>query len=178
MRYSPRTTLQYADDTMLYTVNGDFNKARSDFEKSSTDLSEFFRKHKLNINADKTEFNALCKKLKNSLIANSNISIEDNQIPISSTVYYLGFFLDQNLTFQQELKNVLRKMARGTKTLNAIKIPFKINTRLIIMNTLNLSKIHSSSFILNSITQNLVASLGQQLNWAIKLSFNRRKFDS
>ena len=33
-----------------------------------------------------------------------------------------------------------------------------------------------SSIILNSITQPFIASLDQQLNWAIKLCFNRQKF--
>ena len=66
----------------------------------------------------------------------SNISFEDNQIPISSTVTYLGFFLDQNLTFQQEAKNV----ACGNKTLNAIKNLFNTSTRfIIIVNALVLS---------------------------------------
>ena len=69
-------------------------------------------------------------------------------------------------------------MAYGSKTLNAIKNPFDINIRLIIMNAHVLSHLHYSSIILNSITQNLVASLDQQLNWAIKSCFNQRKFDS
>ena len=112
------------------------------------------------------------------MIANSNISIEDNPIPISSTVKYLDSFIDQNLTFQREVKKVLRKLACGIKTLNAIKNTFNINTRLIIMNALVLSHLHCSSIILNSITQNLVASLDQQLSWTIKSCFNRRKFDS
>ena len=38
-------------------------------------------------------------------------------------------------------------------------------------------RLHSSN-IQNSITQNLVASLDQQLNWAMKSCFNRPKFDS
>ena len=53
--------LQYADDTMLYTTNEDFNIARSDLEKSLSEISDFFRKHKLNLNADKTEYFAVCK---------------------------------------------------------------------------------------------------------------------
>ena len=113
----------------------------------------------MNLNADKTEFIALCKVSNNCVIANSNISIEDNQITISSTVKYLGFFIVQNFTFQQEVKNVLRMMACGIKTLNAIKNPFNINKRLSIMNALVLSHLHYSSILLNSITRNLVASL-------------------
>ena len=67
-------------------------------------------------------------------------------------------------------------MAYGTRTLNAIKNPLFINTRLIIMNAIALCHRKYSSVILNSITHNLVASLDQQPNWAIKLCFNRLKF--
>ena len=116
--------------------------------------------------------------MKNSVIANSNISIEDNQVPISSTVTYLGFFPHQNLTFQREVKNVLRKMACGIETLNSIKNAFNINTRLIKMNALFLSHLDYTSFMLNSITENLVASLDQQLNSEMKSCFNPRKFNS
>ena len=67
-------------------------------------------------------------------------------------------------------------MAYGTRTLNAIKNPFIINTRLIMMNAIALLHQKSWSVILNSITQNLIPSLDQQPNWAIKLCFNRLKF--
>ena len=163
---------------MLYTTNEDFNIARTNLEKSLSEISEYFRKHQLKLIADKNDFVALCKKTKNCVIANSNISIEDNQIPISSTVKYLVSILDQNLTTQQKVKNVLRKMASGIETLNAIKNPFNITTRLIIMIALVFGHLHYSSNILNSITQNIAASLDQQLNWAIKSFFSRRIFDS
>ena len=117
------------------------------------------------------------KNQRNSAISNSNISIEDKQIPIFSTVKYIGFFLDQNFTLQQEVKNVPRKMACGIKTLNAIKIRLNINTFLVIMNAFVRSHLHYASIILISTTRNLVASGNQQLNWA-KLCFNRRKFYS
>ena len=48
--------LQNADGTMLSTTNEDFNPARSDHTKNLTDISEYFRRHKMNLNADKTEF--------------------------------------------------------------------------------------------------------------------------
>ena len=50
--------------TMHYTTNEDFKLARSDLEKSLTDVSEYSRKQKPNLNANKTEFIALCKKSK------------------------------------------------------------------------------------------------------------------
>ena len=53
-----------------------------------------------------------------------------------------------------------------------------MNARLIIMNALVLRHLHYSSTVLNSITQNLVVSLDQQFDFAIKSCFNRRNLDS
>ena len=49
MRQNIAPILQYADDTMLYPAN-------EDLEQSLTHISQYFRKNKLNLNADKTEF--------------------------------------------------------------------------------------------------------------------------
>ena len=79
----------------------------------------------------------------------SNILIEDNQTPISSTVklLYLSY---QNLTFKQEAKNLFSRMACEVETLNAIKNPFIVHTRLIVINALVLRHLlYSSVELLN-----------------------------
>ena len=48
----------------------------------------------------------------------------------------------------------------------------------LILNALVLSHIHYSATIIQSINQNLVLTLDRQLNWAVKASFFRKKFDS
>ena len=116
---------------------------------------------------------------KNNEIAKFEYPIENNKIPLSSTVKQsrlLSFVLNQNLTFQW-VKNAFRRMARGIKTLNAFKSPFNLKTRLKIMNALVLNHLLHSS-ITDPITQFFVASLDQQLNWTIKSYFNRSNFDS
>ena len=63
-------------------------------------LVNFFERHQITINSNKTEYICFCKPSKTS-----------------TTVEYLGVYLDQNLDFQDEVKNILRKMAISIKTL-------------------------------------------------------------
>ena len=47
----------------------------------------------------------------------------------------------------------------------------------LLINALVISHLHYPSVLLNGITENLLATLEKQLNWAIKACFSRSKFD-
>ena len=96
----------------------------------------------------------------------------------SNCVKYLGVYLDQNLSFQKEVKNILRNMACGIKTLYSIREYLPEKTHLLLLNALVTSHIHYPSIPLNGIAQNLITTLEKQLSWAFKACFNRTKFES
>ena len=96
----------------------------------------------------------------------------------SNCVKYLGVYLAQNLSFQEEVKHILRNMACGIKTLYSIREYLPELTRLLLLNALVISHLHYPSFLLNGISQNLITTLEKQLSWAVKACFNRTKFES
>ena len=102
--------------------------------------------------------------------------MKDQIIEHSNSVKYLGFFLDQNLTFQDEVKNNLLKMSCGIKCLYSIRDLFPEKTRLMLLNALVVSHLQYSAILLTGITDNLM-TLEKQLNWAIKACFFRTKHD-
>ena len=79
-----------------------------------------------------------------------------------TNVKYLGVVLDQFLTFQDEIKKILRKMACGRKTLQSIKKPLPLKTRFLIMNALVVSHLHYPAILLKGISANLMISLEKQ----------------
>ena len=103
--------------------------------------------------------------------------VRNEIIKTSDCVKYLGVFLDKNLNFQNGVKNFLKKMACGIKTLYTIRESFPEKTRLMIMNALVISHVHYSAILLNGISENLLTTLEKQLSWAVKACFNRRKCD-
>ena len=94
--------------------------------------------------------------------------VKDEVIRSSSTVKYLGVYLDQNLTFQEEVNHILPKIACGIKTLYSIRDYFPEKVRLLLLNALVISHLHYPAILLNGLTENLNTTLEKQLNWEKK----------
>ena len=77
----------------------------------------FLGRHRLNINADKTEFMSFCKKSQNQIADHRQLKVKNEFIEQSKSAKYLGVYLDQNLTNQMEVQNILPKKATGIKVL-------------------------------------------------------------
>ena len=69
-------------------------------------------------------------------------------------------------------------MIASIKTIYTIRRKIPDNMKKLILNALDLSHIHYSVTIIQSINQNLFLTLDSQLNWAVKASVFRKKFDS
>ena len=169
--------VQYADDTMIYSDHVDEVHATKALENNVKNLINFFESHYLTINTDKTEFIIFSKPSNNSRMRNRQLNIRSEVIKTSDCIKYLGVYLDQNLTFQCEVKNLLQKMAAGIKTLYAIRDLFPEKTRLLLLNALVISHLHYSAILLNGISENLLTTLEKQISWAVKACFNRKKND-
>ena len=75
--------------------------------------------------------------------------MKNELIEESKSAKYLGpNILDQNLTYQTEVQNILRKMATCIKALYSIRNILPEKTRLLLLNSLNLSHLHYSSILL------------------------------
>ena len=113
--------IQYADDTMIFSSHSDAKQAVEKRNTNIKNLTEFFESLGLTINTDKAEFATFCKSNNNPKFNNMRLLVKDQGINISKSMKYLSVFLDQNLTYQIEVKNILRKMAFGMKNFYAIR---------------------------------------------------------
>ena len=163
--------MQYADDTMVSTSSKKIESAVESLELNVNNICDFFEKHQLTLNADKTEF--ITFQTKNNKYKNTNLIVKDEVIRSSSTVKYLDAYLDQNLTFHEEVEHILRKMACGIKTLYSIREYFPEKVRLLLLNALVISHLHYPAILLKGLTENLNTTLEKQLNWGVKACFNR-----
>ena len=89
-----------------------------------------------------TEFIAFSKLHKNPLMENSKLEVKGQSIEATNSVNYLGDYPDKNLTFQEEVKHVLRKLACGMKTVFFIRRKFPVKTRLRLLNALVIGNLH------------------------------------
>ena len=100
--------MQEADDTMVFTSSEKIESAVESLKPIVNNICDFFEKQQLTLNADKTEFITFRTTKKNKKYKNTNLIGKDEIIRSSSTIKYLRVYLDQNLTFQEEVKHILR----------------------------------------------------------------------
>ena len=67
-------------------------------------LINFFAEHKLNVNADKTEFIFLNRPSNNQELSCPTPRNDDQEIELKQSAKCLGVYLDWNLTYQLEIK--------------------------------------------------------------------------
>ena len=91
---------------MISSSHSDAKHAVSTLNTNVKNLIELFESHTLTINTDKTEFVIFCKASNNAKFNNIRSSVKDQNIKISKSEHYSGVFLDQNLTYQDEVKNI------------------------------------------------------------------------
>ena len=118
--------IQYADDTVILTFDTSIDKSKIKLEQNANKLIRFFHEHHLTVNTSKTEFMIFGKSERKDF--SEQIILDSIPIDEKPEVKYLGVHIDSNLTFQEKVKHILRKMARGIKTIYAIRksIPQKL----------------------------------------------------
>ena len=99
--------LQYADNTMVFKSDSNIHKTIASLEQNVKKFLFFFESHRLTINAGRTEFTIFCRKAKNGWMNKLKLKVHNQVISAISNVKYLGVYLDQNLNYQIEIKNIL-----------------------------------------------------------------------
>ena len=72
--------VQYADDTFVFVAANCINTGITNLERILEKLIDYFVSHRLNINADKTEFIVFCKPSKNASIKNVELQVQNHLI--------------------------------------------------------------------------------------------------
>ena len=89
---------------------------------------------------------------------------------------YLGITLDQHLTFQTQVKKVLKNMAVGIKTIESIQHKFPTTVLVMLFHALIISHFEYSAIFFAQISPPLLLSLEKQMNWALKSVYFRSSF--
>ena len=165
--------LQNADGTMIFSSQSDAKQAVQKLNSNVKTLIEFFESRRLTIETDKTEV-IFCKSNSNPKFKSIKLSVRDQEINVSQSIKYLGV-LDQNLIYQDEVKNILLKMARGKKLFTLPRFLSNQNT------SASSQCISPQSFTLYSIF--IKRNFGRftdntgKTNSGVKACFNRNEYD-
>ena len=168
--------IQYADDTFIFSTDDNLQEANKNVTIGAESLQLFFCKNQLSLNVNKTEYMVFCKKRQNSQIGEQTITLNNIEIKESNQVKYLGIYFDSTLSFKNEIKHVLRKLAIAIRTTSAIALKLPPKHRVNLLETLVMSHLNYSAVLLTAISESMLGSLEKQLNWGIRVCFSRNKF--
>ena len=163
----------YADDCLIYSADPRPDIALKNLQICIANIEKYFQANKLTLNASKTDF--ICFSGTRTTDDNCQLNVENSNIKLKSEVKYLGVIIDNKLNFQSQVKNVLKKMAIGIKTIQTIRNNLPKKCLKVLLQSLVLSHFDYCNIMLTNISSKLLLSLEKQLNWALKTVFYRSK---
>ena len=107
--------IMFADDTNLFYAERDTKKLFQTVNNELQKISLWFISNKLSINLTKTKYSFFHKPSKTDDIplALPKLYIDNNKIQRSESIKFLGVFLDENLTWKEDIKHIENKTAKN-----------------------------------------------------------------
>ena len=138
--------VQYADDTLLLASAPIQRECKTIIEKTVILLTKYFTSLKLQLNPSKTEFILFSRN--RNFSESESIKIGNEIITESKSVKYLGVHIDKNLSFQDEVKHLLKKMAGGIKTIYTLRNRIPTFLMKTVLNAFVISHLHYSLLLI------------------------------
>lgn len=121
---------QFADDTAISATSHMTSAVINKLQRSSHKLSKYFRNWRIEPNLQKYEACLFTRKTASRHSPQSGISVDNGEVPWSSSIKNLGLHLDKRLTFRTHVEKVVQKGERLIRMLYPlISRNSKLNTR-------------------------------------------------
>ena len=116
------TTNMYADDTSVTCSAEDIDELCNDLRTEVDNIAEWLRQNKLSLNTDKTECMVVGHKRQTNRIQGPlEVNINGGPIKRVKKVKYLGITVDENLTWNEQHKNLKGKIKNALSSLRKLK---------------------------------------------------------
>ena len=111
----------YADDTSITFASNSVEEINECINSDLKEIRLWLAANKLTLNLTKTEFLLIGSRQRLSNLP-ENPSIKINQIPVEqvSTTKSLGVYIDQNLNWEFQIKEISKKIASGVSAIKRI----------------------------------------------------------
>ena len=164
--------IQFADDTSIVCC-GQKGSLHGKVTEILQKTEEYVEMNKLTLKTNKTEYIFFSRD--NSDFG--SIFYKNEVLTTQKICGYLVIQIDRNLSFEEQLNKILKKMAHAIRSICLIRDQLPPNARILLLESLVLSHLSFSAiFFLNLSAKNL-KRLNRQINWGIKVCFLRQKYD-
>lgn len=113
-------SILFADDTSLYHSDNDINRLYEDTNTELDLIQDWFRANQLSLNTNKTNYMLFSYK-KTTNMSQYIVKVGDKIIEKSTCVKFLGFHVDDKLTWQEHINIIKSKLASSIYAMNRIK---------------------------------------------------------
>lgn len=107
----------FADDTAIFTSSTDPEIIQDNLNSSLDLILQYYKKWKIKINVSKTQAIYFTKRRARRFLPNMDLIVDNNSIPWSNEVKYLGIVLDKKLTFKNHIDETTHKAEKYIKIL-------------------------------------------------------------
>lgn len=161
----------FADDTLLYFSSKDLNHLTETINLELIQLHKWFNGMSLKLNTQKTKFmlignNTFQNQFK---LSNLSIKVENITLEVVEKTKYLGFIVDNHLTFKDHALYIIDKITKNVNFLSRVSPFLSRWSRVTVYNTLVLPHLVFSSSILYLANKNELNRLQKLQNRCMRM---------
>ena len=171
----------FADDHQLYcsfSTNNQVYMLGNNIVHVLHEVQKWMNCFFLKLNQQKTKIMVFAPKRLKKLIKVNGLLLENECIRFPSVAKNLGVLLDSELTFKDQISQCAKNCYMTIRKISSIKSFLGTNQRKILLTSLVLSQLDYCNAILYNVNNVYLNQLQRVQNCAVKLIFNRRKYDS
>ena len=164
----------YADDTVIYLVNQNVNDALELVQKDLNNLSEWCTRNKLTINSKKTKYciYGMRSNIKKSKTINTVLSLNNNILDRVCSYKYLGFILDDHLTFNKHISELCKLVSHKLYLVAKIRRYITTEACINVFKTMILSLLEYGDVIFSGTSVRNLSSIDRLFYRGLRICLN------
>ena len=164
----------YADDTVIYIENSNVNNAVALLQCDLNNLSGWCTRNKLTINSKKTKYciYGMRSNVKKSKTINTVLSLNSNILDRVCSYKYLGFILDDHLTFNKHISELCKIVSHKLYLLAKVRRYLTTQASLNVFKTMILSLFEYGDIIFSGTTVTNVNKIDNLFYRGLRICLN------
>lgn len=169
----------YADDAQIYSscLPGDTDELRQRFTDCITAVTMWAEENRLALNPAKTEFLWLSTPRRSALVSHEPFRVGDVTIVPSASLRLLGVLLDETLSFESHINDVIRRCHYQLRRIRSVRRYLPVTGAIHLVRAFVLTRIDYCNSVLLGLPEAKLNRLQSVLNLAAKIVFGCRWCD-
>jgi len=166
----------FADDTAILISSTNYQELLSLANQTIADVYKWLQVNKLTLNLQKTSCMMFHAKKTRDLVWTPNIEVDGIKLSFTSSIKYLGFYLDDKLSYKSHLKHLVTKLRRWVGIFRKVSILLPKSAKYSLYNAMFHSNILYAVELYGHANKTDLDSLQKIQNMALKALFHLDKF--